>query len=420
MAAEGRTALTAGGHQRAAVLLRDALALWRGPALPDLPDAHTDRARLEELRLAVVQDRTDAELGLGGGPEPVPGSRALLRARPLDERLYGQLMRALYAAGRSVEALAVFEEARRSLADELGADPSPALSALHLHLHLLRDGSRTPARPHLPAQLTRFVGRGPEPARIDRALTDSRLVTLTGPGGRRQDQVRPGGGPRPDRRERDAVRHHRRGHPPRRPRRLPGGTRAPHRQGPNPRTRCRRHSGCGTASAALPRTPWTGCRPRWRTVRCCWCSTTASTWSSPPRARPRCSSVPAPGSASWRPAGSRWATRARCWCRCRRCPRSRPYGCCRTARGRCGPMPTATRAWRRSAGRWTGCRRRSNWRRPGCAPSRWTSWRTGCTTGSGCSRAGTGPRRPGTARRARWWSGAGSCWTRRNGTWRAG
>ncbi|GGZ12166.1 hypothetical protein GCM10010300_65460 [Streptomyces olivaceoviridis] len=181
LAAEGRTALTAGDHQRAAVLLRDALSLWRGPALPDLPDAHTDRARLEELRLAVVQDRTDAELGLGGGPKLVPGLRALLRERPLDERLYGQLMRALHAAGRSAEALAVFEEARRSLADELGADPSPALSALHLDL--LRDGSQTPARPRLPAQLTRFVGREPELARIDRALTDSRLVTLTGPGG---------------------------------------------------------------------------------------------------------------------------------------------------------------------------------------------------------------------------------------------
>ncbi|MEV5383257.1 BTAD domain-containing putative transcriptional regulator [Streptomyces sp. NPDC052721] len=181
LAAEGRTALTAGDHPRAAALLRDALALWRGPALPDLPDAHADRARLEELRLAVVADRIDAELGAGAGPELVPELRALLQGRPLDERLYGQLMRALHAAGRSAEALAVFEEARRSLADELGADPSPALSALHLHL--LREGTQTPPRPRLPAQLTRFVGREPELARIDRALTDSRLVTLTGPGG---------------------------------------------------------------------------------------------------------------------------------------------------------------------------------------------------------------------------------------------
>ncbi|WP_030346522.1 ATP-binding protein [Streptomyces sp. NRRL S-1022] len=181
LATEGRGALTAGDHPRAAALLRDALALWRGPALPDLPDAHADRARLEELRLAVVQDRIEAELGTGGGPELVPELRALLRERPLDERLYGQLMRALHAAGRPAEALAVFGEARRTLADELGADPSPGLSALHLRL--LRDGTGAPARPRLPAQLTRFVGRETELARIDRALAGSRLVTLTGPGG---------------------------------------------------------------------------------------------------------------------------------------------------------------------------------------------------------------------------------------------
>ncbi|MEU6588017.1 BTAD domain-containing putative transcriptional regulator [Streptomyces sp. NPDC046881] len=181
LAAEGRTALTAGDHARAAALLRDALALWRGPALPDLPDAHADRARLEELRLAVVQDRIEAELGTGGGPELVPELRTLLREQPLDERLYGQLMRALHAAGRPAEALAVFEEARRTLADELGTDPSPTLSALHLRL--LRDGTDAPARPRLPAQLTRFVGRDAELARIDRALAGSRLVTLTGPGG---------------------------------------------------------------------------------------------------------------------------------------------------------------------------------------------------------------------------------------------
>ncbi|MFJ4327718.1 BTAD domain-containing putative transcriptional regulator [Streptomyces tricolor] len=181
LAAEGRTALAAGDHPRAAALLRDALALWRGPALPDLPDAHADRARLEELRRAVVPDRIEAELGSGCGPELVAELRALLRRHPLDERLYEQLMRALHAAGRPAEALAVYEEARRTLADELGADPSPELSALHLHL--LRDGAGAPARPRLPAQLTRFVGREAELSRIDRALADSRLVTLTGPGG---------------------------------------------------------------------------------------------------------------------------------------------------------------------------------------------------------------------------------------------
>ncbi|MFG2467481.1 BTAD domain-containing putative transcriptional regulator [Streptomyces canus] len=179
-AVSGRAALTAGDHRQAAAVLRDALALWRGPALPDLPDAHAERARLAQLRLAAVQDRIDADLALGGGPELVPELRALLSAHPLSERLYGQLMRALHADGRPAEALTVFEEARRTLADELGADPSAELSTLHLEL--LR-GRRTERRRSVPAQLTRFVGREPELGRIARALSEARLVTLTGPGG---------------------------------------------------------------------------------------------------------------------------------------------------------------------------------------------------------------------------------------------
>ncbi|MCG7207039.1 BTAD domain-containing putative transcriptional regulator [Streptomyces arenae] len=179
LAAAGRAALAAGDHARAAARLREALALWRGPALPDLPDAPAEAARLEELRLAAVQDRIEAELALGGGAELVPELRALLADRPLSERLYGQLMRALHAGGRPAEALTVFEEARRTLADELGADPSPELSALHLDL--LRGVA--PERPRLPVQLTRFVGREPELGRIAAVLAGSRLVTLTGPGG---------------------------------------------------------------------------------------------------------------------------------------------------------------------------------------------------------------------------------------------
>ncbi|MFF4315963.1 BTAD domain-containing putative transcriptional regulator [Streptomyces sp. NPDC001507] len=177
--AAGRAALAAGDHRAAAARLREALALWRGPALPDLPDAEAEAARLEELRLAAVQDRIEADLALGGGAELVPELRALLAGRPLGERLYGQLMRALHAAGRPAEALTVYEEARRTLADRLGADPSPELSALHLEL--LRGAA--PERPRLPVQLTRFVGREPELARIAAGLAASRLLTLTGPGG---------------------------------------------------------------------------------------------------------------------------------------------------------------------------------------------------------------------------------------------
>ncbi|MEU3287095.1 BTAD domain-containing putative transcriptional regulator [Streptomyces longwoodensis] len=184
---QGRRARTVGAPSRAAddparaaALLRDALVLWRGPALPDLPDAHAERARLTELRLAAVQDRIEADLALGGGPELVPELRALLAEQPLGERLYGLLMRALHAGGRPAEALAVYEEARRVLAEELGADPSPELAALHLDL--LR-GTPAGSRPRLPVPLTRFVGREAELARIDGALRAARLVTLTGPGG---------------------------------------------------------------------------------------------------------------------------------------------------------------------------------------------------------------------------------------------
>ncbi|MCD9876688.1 BTAD domain-containing putative transcriptional regulator [Streptomyces guryensis] len=177
LAAQART--VAGDHRLAAAQLREALALWRGPALPDLPDAHAEAARLDEIRLAAVQDRIEADLALGGGPELVPELRALLSAHPLSERMYGQLMRALHAGGRPAEALTVYEDARRTLADELGADPSRELSALHLEL---LQGCE-PERRRLPVQLTRFVGRESELHRIADLLADARLATITGPGG---------------------------------------------------------------------------------------------------------------------------------------------------------------------------------------------------------------------------------------------
>ncbi|MEW2527146.1 BTAD domain-containing putative transcriptional regulator [Streptomyces sp. NPDC047071] len=181
LARAGRDALAAGDPARAAVLLREALGLWRGAALTDLPGAHAPGTRLEELRLAAVQDRIDADLATGGGPGLVPELRELLADRPLSERLYGQLMRALYAGGRAAEALAVFEEARATLARELGADPSADLAALHREL--LR-GVEPTRRPGVPAQLTPLVGRTEELARVRGLLAGpSRLVTLTGPGG---------------------------------------------------------------------------------------------------------------------------------------------------------------------------------------------------------------------------------------------
>ncbi|WP_282793366.1 BTAD domain-containing putative transcriptional regulator [Streptomyces sp. CC224B] len=180
LAREGREALAAGSPERAAALLREALGLWRGTALADLPGSPAPRTRLEELRLAAVQDRIDADLATGGGPGLVPELRELLAAQPLSERLYGQLMRALHAGGRAAEALAVFAQARGVLARELGADPSAELAALHLEL--LR-GAEPARRPAVPVPLTPLVGRAGELARVRDLLAGCRLVTLTGPGG---------------------------------------------------------------------------------------------------------------------------------------------------------------------------------------------------------------------------------------------
>ena len=112
-----------------------ALDLWRGPALADVDDAAFAAgpvARLEELRLAATEDLTEAGPGPRPGAELAPEAEELATAHPLRERLRGQFMRALYLAGRQADALAVYEDTRRLLAERLGVDPSPALSAVHL------------------------------------------------------------------------------------------------------------------------------------------------------------------------------------------------------------------------------------------------------------------------------------------------
>ncbi|MEV6932526.1 BTAD domain-containing putative transcriptional regulator, partial [Dactylosporangium sp. NPDC051485] len=179
LARDGRQLLAAGDFTTAAGVLREALDLWRGPALADLPDAAAQVVRLEEARLAAVEDLVEAELALPEGT-PVGPLRRLVAEHPFRERLRGQLMRALHAAGRTAEALAEFDDARRLLATELGADPSAGLSAVHLGI--LRAEPAPPARRALPAAVTRLVGREPELARLAGAR-DDRLVTLAGPGG---------------------------------------------------------------------------------------------------------------------------------------------------------------------------------------------------------------------------------------------
>ncbi|KAB8183444.1 BTAD domain-containing putative transcriptional regulator [Microbispora catharanthi] len=188
LAAEGRRALDAGDPARAAGLLGQALALWRGPALADVPDAPfapAQAARLEELRLSAAEDLAEAGLALGRHRDLLPELQERIAAHPLRERSRGQLMRALYAAGRPAEALAAYDDTRRVLADELGADPSAELSAIHLAV-LRSDPALTPASAApggRPVPLTSLVGRAAELERIEALLAEARLVTLTGPGG---------------------------------------------------------------------------------------------------------------------------------------------------------------------------------------------------------------------------------------------
>lgn len=207
----GREALAADEPAKAAELLREALGLWRGPALADVRDAPFAAAqtvRLEELRVGALEDRIEADLALGRHRAVVAELGELVAAHPLRERLRGQFMRALYGSGRQSEALETYEAARRELADSLGADPGPELAAVHLAvlrgdpvLTVSRGTSPTvdvprgtpastpsevaarPPRHELPAQLTSFVGRAAELSRIGEQLERARLVTLVGPGG---------------------------------------------------------------------------------------------------------------------------------------------------------------------------------------------------------------------------------------------
>ncbi|MFF8715260.1 BTAD domain-containing putative transcriptional regulator [Streptomyces sp. NPDC015184] len=234
---QGAGELDAGDPVTAARTLRTALALWRGPALADLPGRdHGHGLRPEAHRLTALERRIEADLrtaeegtatgtdagagtgtdawtGTGSGPRTlVPELEELTAAHPYDERFRSQLIRALRAEGRRADALAAYEDARRTLADGLGADPGPELTALHRELLApprtapamagpsatteppamagppATAGPATAAGPsavrgNLRPRLNSFVGREPELRSIGADLTRSRLVTLTGPGG---------------------------------------------------------------------------------------------------------------------------------------------------------------------------------------------------------------------------------------------
>ncbi len=150
---EGRELLAAGEPEPAAATLRSALGLWRGQPLSDFanePFAQGEIARLDELRLTALEERIEADLALGRNAELVSELEALVREHPLRERLRAQLMLALHRSGRQAEALAAYQQARRTLADELGLEPGRNLQ--ELEGAILRQDARLdlPGKAHAP------------------------------------------------------------------------------------------------------------------------------------------------------------------------------------------------------------------------------------------------------------------------------
>jgi DNA-binding SARP family transcriptional activator len=205
LATQGRGALAGDAAGEAATVLRQALALWRGPALAEFafePFARDEIARLDELRLSTLEDRVDADLCLGRHEEVVAELQALVARHPLRERLVGQLMIALYRGGRQAEALQAYQTARGVLGAELGLEPGRGLQDLEQAILRqdpeleVRGPAAVPAEPRAAPASTEqpvenrrpggaFVGRGHELAVLVHALDDAlagrgRLVFVGG------------------------------------------------------------------------------------------------------------------------------------------------------------------------------------------------------------------------------------------------
>ncbi len=205
---EGSRALENGDAADALAVLREALALWSGPALADLPDRTAAASRWEARRLDARRAALGALLALGRPGEALPELAGLGDAHPLDEPLQVLRIRALRDAGRPAEALAAYEQVRTLLDDRLGTAPGPALRALHTELlhpvpatgvaptpgtapatgaapapEAVPAATQPPAPGNLRARLTSFVGRATDMAALREDLGRARLVTLLGPGG---------------------------------------------------------------------------------------------------------------------------------------------------------------------------------------------------------------------------------------------
>ncbi|WP_063890774.1 BTAD domain-containing putative transcriptional regulator [Sciscionella sediminilitoris] len=161
-----------------------ALELWRGEPLRELPFAATHLARLRELRGTAVQQLCTRLLERGRATEVLARLDEVRAEYPLDERLAALELRALHADGRTAAALELYERVRAELAERLGADPGAELAAAHLAVLRGETPKRSvPISGRPPGALTSFVGRTAELAEVRGALSESRLVSLAGPGG---------------------------------------------------------------------------------------------------------------------------------------------------------------------------------------------------------------------------------------------
>ncbi|HTN81774.1 MAG TPA: BTAD domain-containing putative transcriptional regulator, partial [Acidimicrobiales bacterium] len=199
LVSEARASVERGDLDAGLRAFAEAESLWRGAPLADFTYeefAQPHIARLQEVRISLIEERVDVDLALAHHQRLVSELEVLVVEHPLRERLRGQLMLALYRAGRQADALRVFQEGRTALAEELGLDPGPELRQLEaaiLTQDPALDASRSARavvadeprrkRSNLRPALTPLVGREDELAELDSLVAGHRLVTLVGPGG---------------------------------------------------------------------------------------------------------------------------------------------------------------------------------------------------------------------------------------------
>jgi DNA-binding SARP family transcriptional activator len=195
LVAEGRSELAAGRPDRAAAVLEASLSLWHGPALADLayePFAQREIARLDELRVAALEQLIEAQLALGAHAEVVVQLEALIAEHPFRERLRAQLMLALYRSDRQADALQAYQDTRREFAEELGIEPGERLRELERailaqdpSLQLVVEEEPAAAESTVATSRSAFVGRERELAELVGGLDDAfagrgRLFLLVG------------------------------------------------------------------------------------------------------------------------------------------------------------------------------------------------------------------------------------------------